>query len=103
MLAPWLFTAGRADPSLLAELRAELASADRVDIVVSFVTWSGPSCWTMLESVTAIGGDGEPRTRLRVITTTYTGATEARAVEALAALPALNCAFRWTEGSPPAR
>lgn len=91
VLAPWLFTAGRADPSLFAELRAELASADRVDIVVSFVTWSGlRKLLDVLESVTAIGGDGEPRTRLRVITTTYTGATEARAVEALAALPGVE-------------
>jgi hypothetical protein len=38
---PWLFTAGRADPSLLNELRAEIAGADRVDMLVSFITWSG--------------------------------------------------------------
>lgn len=76
LLAPWLFTAGRADPSLFAELRAELSSADRVDIVVSFITWSGlRKLLDVLESVTAIGADGEPRTKLRVITTTHTGAT----------------------------
>ncbi|MCQ6964051.1 DEAD/DEAH box helicase family protein [Aromatoleum toluolicum] len=91
LLAPWLFTAGRADPSLFAELRAELGSADRVDIVVSFITWSGlRKLLDVLESVSAIGADGEPRTRLRVITTTYTGATEARAVETLAALPGVE-------------
>lgn len=91
LLAPWLFTAGRADPSLFSELRAELGSADRVDIVVSFITWSGlRKLLDVLESVTAIGADGQPRTRLRVITTTYTGATEARAVETLAALPGVE-------------
>ncbi|MCC4114410.1 DUF3427 domain-containing protein [Aromatoleum toluclasticum] len=91
VLAPWLFTAGRADPSLFAELRAELGSADRVDIVISFITWSGlRKLLDVLESVTAIGADGEPRTRVRVITTTYTGATEARAVETLAALPGVE-------------
>nr|WP_246265479.1 DEAD/DEAH box helicase family protein [Aromatoleum diolicum] len=91
LLAPWLFTAGRADPSLFAELRAELGSADRVDIVVSFITWSGlRKLLDVLESITAIGGDGQPRTRLRIITTTYTGATEARAVETLAALPGVD-------------
>lgn len=91
LLAPWLFTAGRTDPSLFAELRAELSSADRVDIVVSFITWSGlRKLLDVLESVTAIGADGTPRTRLRVITTTYTGATEARAIEALAALPGVE-------------
>ncbi len=91
LLAPWLFTAGRADPSLFAELRAELSSADHVDIVVSFITWSGlRKLLDVLESVTASGADGQPRTRLRVITTTYTGATEARAVETLAALPGVE-------------
>lgn len=91
LLAPWLFTAGRADPSLFAELRAELGSADRVDIVVSFITWSGlRKLLDVVESITAIGGDGQPRTRLRIITTTYTGATEARAVETLAALPGVE-------------
>lgn len=91
VIAPWLFTAGRADPSLFSELRAELGSADRVDIVVSFITWSGlRKLMDVLESVTAIGADDQPRTKLRVITTTYTGATEARAVEALAALPGVE-------------
>lgn len=91
LVAPWLFTAGRADPSLFAELRAELGSADRVDIVVSFITWSGlRKLRDVLEAATAIGADGLPRTRLRVITTTYTGATEARAVEELAALPGVE-------------
>ena len=88
---PWLFTAGRADPSLFTELRAEVASADHIDIVVSFITWSGlRKLIDVLESATAVDAQGQPRTRLRVITTTYTGATEARAVEALAALPGVE-------------
>ncbi len=91
LTAPWLFTAGRADPSLFAELRAELASTDRVDILVSFITWSGlRKIWDVLESITAVGGNGQPRTQVRVITTTYTGATEARAVESLAKLPGVD-------------
>jgi superfamily II DNA or RNA helicase/HKD family nuclease len=89
--APWLFTAGRADPSLFAELRAELNSADRIDVLVSFITWSGlRKIIDVLESITAIDASGNPKTRLRVITTTYTGATEARAVEKLASLPGVN-------------
>lgn len=91
LTSPWLFTAGRADPSLIAELRAELNSADRVDILVSFITWSGlRKLWDVLEDVTAIDATGSPRTRIRVLTTTYTGATEARAVEALARLPGVD-------------
>ncbi len=88
---PWLFTAGRSDPSLFSELRAELSAADRVDILVSFITWSGfRKLWDVLESVTALGANGQPRTRIRVITTTYTGATDARAVEAFAKLPGVE-------------
>ena len=55
---------------------------------IASTLWSASSPWSglrklldVLESVTAIGGDGEPRTRLRVITPLH-GATEARAVEA---------------------
>lgn len=91
LTAPWLFTAGRADPSLFAELRAELSAADRVDILVSFITWSGfRKLWDVLEAVTAVGASGQPRTKIRVITTTYTGATDARAVEAFAKLPGVE-------------
>lgn len=35
---PWIFTSARVDPSLLGELRAELATVDSVDILVSFIT-----------------------------------------------------------------
>ena len=38
---PWLFTAGKGSPSLLYELRRELAACDQVDILVSFITHSG--------------------------------------------------------------
>lgn len=86
--APWLFTAGRADPSLYAELRAELSSADRIDVLVSFITWSGlRKIIDVLEAITAPDAHGQPGTRMRIITTTYTGATESQAVEQLAKLP----------------
>ncbi len=89
--APWLFTAGRADPSLYAELRAELASADRVDVLVSFITWSGlRKIIDVLETITAPDAHGRGGTRLRVLTTTYTGATESAAVERLARLPGVE-------------
>lgn len=60
-------------------------------MLVSFITRSGlRKLWDLLESVTAVGADGRPRTRIRVITTTYTGATEGRAVEGLARLPGVE-------------
>lgn len=84
----WLFTAGKGIPSLVSELRAELGAVDRVDILVSFITWSGVrKLKDVFEQITAVGANGQPRTRLRVLTTTYCGNTERRAVDWLAQLP----------------
>ncbi len=70
-------------PNVGSELRAELASADSVDLICAFVIWSGVRhLRDALEGVVARGG------RVRVITTTYMGATEKRAVDALFALGA---------------
>jgi HKD family nuclease len=91
VLRPWLFTTGRADPSLLADLRAELDSADEVDILVSFIKWSGVrKLMDRFEAGGVTGADGVPRRRVRILTTTYMGATEARAVLALARLPGVT-------------
>lgn len=88
---PWLFTSARADPSLLNELRAELCAVDRVDILVSFITWSGVrKLLDVLEQVTALDAHGNPKTKFRVLTTTYIGATEVRAVDAFAKLPGVE-------------
>lgn len=88
LTAPWLFTAGKGTPSLLSELRRELAATDQVDILVSFITVSGVRrLRDVLESITATGADGKPPVRIRVLTTTYIGATEVAAVDELARLP----------------
>ncbi len=93
LAAPWLFTAGKGSPSLLGELRRELSACDRVDILVSFITHSGVrKLLDILQAVTAVGADGQAHTRIRVLTTTYTGATEARALDTLARLP--GCEIR---------
>ena len=85
---PWLFTAGKGSPALLQEIRRELSSADQVDILVSFITVSGVrKLRDVLQQVTAIGAAGSGGTRVRILTTTYTGATEARALDELARLP----------------
>lgn len=81
-----LLTGTRLDPSLGSQLRKEIASADRVDILCSFIRWSGlrvllPDLRKLVERPAADGP------RLRVITTSYMGATDPRAVEALSELP----------------
>lgn len=88
LAAPWLFTAGKGTPSLVNELRRELGSADQVDILVSFITLSGVrKLQDVFEQLTAVDARGRPAVQIRVLTTTYTGATEARALDRLAALP----------------
>ena len=85
---PWLFSSSRSEPALLHELIAELQAVDTVDILVSFITWSGVrKIIDVLKQATAIDANGKSRTKFRILTTTYIAATEARAVNALAELP----------------
>ncbi|MEU0469255.1 DUF3427 domain-containing protein [Amycolatopsis sp. NPDC006131] len=73
-----LLTNAREEPSLSAELRAELASADRVDLLCAFIRWPG---LRLLEEVLLDLRDrGVP---FRVLTTTYVGATERPAIDRL--------------------
>lgn len=73
-----LMTNSRNEPTLAAELRAEFASADHVDLLCAFVKWHG---LRLLEDQLAeLSLRGVP---LRVITTTYLGATDARALDRL--------------------
>lgn len=93
LAAPWLFTAGKGSPSLLQEIRHELAACDGVDILVSFITMSGVrKLLDLFQRVTAPGSSGVGQTRIRILTTTYTGATEMRALDELARLP--GCEIR---------
>lgn len=76
-----LFTGSPHEPQVVAELNREIATADRVDLLVSFIKWSGLRLLQeSLERHTAT----KP---LRVLTTSYMGATDYRAVEYLANLP----------------
>ncbi len=68
----------RKQPSIGSQLKSELASADAVDLICAFVQFSGVN--TMLEELRALTARGG---RLRVITTTYMGATQPKALNAL--------------------
>lgn len=74
-----LLTNAREEPSLAAELRAEMASADSVDLLCAFVRWHGVR---LLEAdLRSLHEAGVP---FRVVTTTYLGSTERRALDRLA-------------------
>jgi hypothetical protein len=78
-----LLTGTRLDPSLVSQLRKELETADQVDILCSFIKWGGIRILEEdLRQFTARSGSV-----LRVITTSYLGATDLKAVEFLRALP----------------
>jgi superfamily II DNA or RNA helicase len=78
-----LLTGTRLDPSLVTQLRKEILSADRVDILCSFIKWSGIRI--LADELRLF--TGRSRARLRVITTSYMGATDLKAVDFLQSLP----------------
>lgn len=93
LATPWLFTTGKGSPPLLTELRREIACCDQVDILVSFITVAGVrKLFDILQLATAVNALGQPRTRLRILTTTYTGVTEMEALDYFARLP--GCEIR---------
>lgn len=77
-----LFCGSNAGLSLESELKREILSADKIYWLVSFIKWAGIRIFRKeLEEFTASGRE------LKIITTSYMGATDAKAVEYLAGLP----------------
>jgi superfamily II DNA or RNA helicase/HKD family nuclease len=68
---------------VVSEIRSEIESADRIDFIVAFIKWSG--LVKFRDELAKHCQRGRP---LRVLTTTYVGATEARAVAELRRLGA---------------
>ena len=64
-------------------MRAEIASADRIDLVMAFIRRTGIN--PLIEALRRHVEEGKP---LRVLTTAFTGSTEAEAIEALIKLGA---------------
>lgn len=78
-----ILTGTRLDPSLESQIKKEIKTADRVDILCSFIKWSGIR--TLEDDLKLF--TQRPGTRLRVITTSYLGATDLKAIEFLRQLP----------------
>lgn len=78
-----LFTGGQSALSLSSEIVKDIASADQICLIVSFLRMSGIRImYDALKTFCSQEGHS-----LRIITTTYCGATEVRAVKQLAELP----------------
>ncbi|HHQ4449914.1 TPA: DUF3427 domain-containing protein [Aeromonas veronii] len=77
-----LFCGSNAGLSMESEIKREILSADSICWLVSFIKWAGIRIFRHeLEEFTRSGR------QLKVITTSYMGATDAKAVEFLASLP----------------
>ena len=77
-----LFTGASLEPNMLGELNKEIVTSDSIDLLVSFIKWSGLRC--IIDSLREATMAGK---KLRILTTSYMGATDIKAIQELSKLP----------------
>src|SRR5690606_14371151 len=89
-----LFTGGNVGLSLESELKKEILSSDTIDLLVSFIKFKGIIILKReLEEFTKRGG------QLRVITTTYMGASDYKAIQLLSNLENTQVKVSYNSGN----
>ncbi|KAF0094451.1 MAG: DNA/RNA helicase [Puniceicoccaceae bacterium 5H] len=88
-----LLTGQGADPPLEHELRNEMETADRVDILVSFIKWSGLRL--LMPALEKLRDADVP---IRIISTSYMGASDPAALEWLARLQNAEIRLSYDSG-----
>lgn len=89
-----LFTGGNTGLSLESELKKEILSSDRIDLLVSFIKFKGIIILEKeLKEFTQRGG------QLRVITTTYMGASDYKAIQLLSKLENTQIKISYNTGN----
>ncbi len=89
-----LFTGGNVGLSLESELKKEILSADRIDFLVSFIKFKG--IIILEEALREFANRGG---KLRVITTTYMGASDYKAIQLLSKLKNTEVKISYNSGN----